>query len=130
VDLLAEFSFRIVYRPGASAVFPDALSRRNDYLPEEDDEPDLVQALPNLDTTLNIQSTLTPMLRGITDAEDVEEEEEDIEAESPFDSMLESSVVAQGQAEDIELELIRNELDNFAHDTVCQEPITEQHRRT
>jgi len=59
------------------------------------------------------------MLRAIVgiDSEDTEEEEEDLEAESPFNSMLESSVVAQGQAEDIELESVRKELEDVAHDT-------------
>ena len=49
VDALAEFSFKIVYWKGKNAIYPDALSRREDYSDGKQElaEVNFVQALPN-----------------------------------------------------------------------------------
>jgi transposase InsO family protein len=65
VDYLSGFDYKIVYRPGNKADFPDALSRNPIYSPDDDSEPTLVQALPNLDVSSSTSSKFTHFLRAL-----------------------------------------------------------------
>jgi transposase InsO family protein len=75
VDFLSGFGYKMVYRPGTKADFPDALSRNPDYSPNGDAEPNLVQALPNFDTSSPVTSSLGHLLHALSS--NLEEEDED-----------------------------------------------------
>jgi len=104
VDLLSSFSFRIVYRPGPKNVFPDALSRRPDYSPNSDDEPNLVQALPNLDMVSNTDTQLRHLLRATLPVVEDELDEE------PRNGLLDLGDVKEGIEHDEDLSTVRVEL--------------------
>ncbi|KAK4683964.1 putative transposase, partial [Tremellales sp. Uapishka_1] len=81
VDLLSGFDYNIVYRPGKQAVVPDALSRRQDYAPDDSD-PDtkLVQALPSLDLESTVTTELGDLLHAIVDVDEEQQAEDDLPA--------------------------------------------------
>lgn len=105
VEHLSGFSFRIVYRPGSRAMFPDALSRREDYnkssIPDHDDS--LVQALPPLDESSTVGSTLGHMLRAIVPTDEEEEEVDDR-------AVLSLEDLTEGLVSDPDLDKVRDEL--------------------
>jgi hypothetical protein len=71
VEILSPFRMSIVYRPGRQATMPDALSRRADYHPSQNDDDDVnkqTQALPSFDETASDWSNVEParqMLRAL-----------------------------------------------------------------
>jgi hypothetical protein len=103
VDLMSGFSFKIVYRKGTQAVFPDALSRRPDYEAEELDKP-LVQALPK-PTPSQLESTLTHMLRALAQLGDDDDAEDNDEGEA---KLLDLELVRTGLKEDSDLTPVRD----------------------
>ena len=112
VDLLSGFLFRIVYRPSTQAVLPDALSCRPDYLPEGgDNQAELVQALPNTDTTSTTSSTLTYMLCAIVPNNN----EIDDNGEEDCDSAIISiEDLKEGFSVDPDMETVKSELLSLA----------------
>jgi transposase InsO family protein len=89
VEILSPFRMSIVYRPGRQATMPDALSRRADYHPSQNNDDDInkqTQALPSFDETTSDWSNVEParqMLRALQTQQIVDENyhirEEDIE---------------------------------------------------
>ena len=119
VDALSQFSFDIVYRPGKQAEFPDALSRRSDYLPgPEWSEQNLIQALPGLKPISTISSNLGQVLRALVDHSEEsgqDEEQEDLEV------FLREDVV-KGLEGDEDLVAVRSELDAAEQDPTSPMP--------
>jgi hypothetical protein len=102
VDLLAEFSFCIVYCPGVKAVYPDGLSRPG--RDNKGEKNDLIQALPSINFDSNIQSSLTPMLWAIISVLSMEGGDND---NSPLDTMLSVNSIITGQSANKDLEQVR-----------------------
>jgi len=107
-DLLSGFTFKIIYRPGPKAVYPDALSRRPDY-GNERPEQEFIQALPSIDDQGQTSSTISHLLHAMVKT--YSELEGGAEEPSKDDNLVDVGDIREGLKEDKELEQVRIELD-------------------
>lgn len=105
-DLLSGFSFKIVYRPGVSAKYPDALSRRPDY-GDEYSHTTLIKALPTMDELAEGDDIGSESLRALLDAPLNSPPEPQVEF---LDGALDLADIRANLAEDNELDNVIAEL--------------------
>jgi len=117
-DFLQMFTFKIVYRPGTRAMFPDALSCREDYRKGKvsKNRDFFIQALPEETEEIETTTSLGHLLLAVT-SDNVSTTEAGTNGdETVIDNWFTQEELVEALAEDEDLDPVRDELMN--HTTI------------